>query len=293
MDPIVRHGLVFGVAGVISLSLYAVTVWWWWRPDRRLSRAQKWAQRHVSSYENEWLIPFQEEDVVICRVAAVGGFFSIVFLLEIPLGGQPYAAWLLSFPALFSISCCLSGTRIALPPGTRVARLRELELEDYLPERTRLFMWVAGVVGCLACLLVSVATGEWLVGASGSLMLVGPACVELAGRRLARLPEPAQSAAHLYLQDVFRADHIRWAAFSSALSGAMLCNWLSSAVDDPAWIVWALIGMSYSLLTGLCMFALKTDWKASTHMRSRLWPELRPGQLVSDGEPIPAAGATS
>src|SRR3954452_3492332 len=224
MDPIVRHGLILGGAALIT-GIFYVAEAWWWRPSRRRARARKWAERHVASYEDQWLVQFEQLGVSNRRAVVVPGFLGLVFLLELPMGGQPYVALLFySLPALFAILCGLSATRISLPPGTRVARLRELEVADYLPERTRQFMWVAGAVGCGACLLVGVASSEWWLEVSGSLMLVAPASVELAARRLARMPEPAQSAAHLYLQDVLRADHIRWAALSSALSGAMVCN---------------------------------------------------------------------
>jgi hypothetical protein len=157
-----------------------------------------------------------------------------------------------------------------------VARLRELEVSDYLPDRTRHFMWLAGAVGFSACLLVGRVQGEWWLGASGALMLVAPASVELAARRLARLPEPAQSAAHLYLQDVQRAEHIRSAALSSAISGTMVCNWLSSAIDGPDWLVFTLLAMNLVLLAGFFFVAFDPDTKASIYMRSRLWPQLGP-----------------
>ena len=36
------------------------------------------------------------------------------------------------------------------------------------------------------------------------------------------------------------------------------------------------------LLTGLFVVAFTPDKKASTYMRARLWPQLGPGQLVTD-----------
>ena len=288
MDPLVRQGLILGGAALVAGIAYAIDAWWWWSPSRRRTRARKWAERHVTAYDDTWLIPFEQQGVTNRRVAAIGTFLALVVLVEIPMGGQPYAAWLMSIPPLFAIVFGLSGAQISLPRGTRVARLRELELADYLPEAMRRFMWVAGAVGCLACFLVAVVRSEWLLGISGLLMLVAPASVELAARRLARTPEPAQGAAHLYLQDVLRADHIRGAALMSALSGAFLCNWLSTA-EDPDWVWAVLMAMNVALLAGIYLFALKPG-KPSTYMRSRLWPELRPGQLLSGADPMSTVG---
>lgn len=284
-----RQGLILGAVALATGVAYAIDAWWWWSPSRRRTRARKWAERYVTAYDDAWLIPFEELGVINRRVAAVGMYFILLVFVEIPMWGQPYAAWLMSIPSVFAIVFVLSGTQISLPPGTRVARLRELELADYLSEGMRRFMWVAGAVGCLACLLVAVARSEWLLGISGALMLAAPASVELAARRLARMPEPAQNAAHLYLQDVLRADHIQAAALMSALGGAFLCSWLSIAVDDPTWAWAVLIAMNYSLLTGIYLFAIKPG-KPSAYMRSRLWPQLRPGQLLSGADPMPTVG---
>jgi hypothetical protein len=54
-----------------------------------------------------------------------------------------------------------------------------------------------------------------------------------------------------------------------------------------------LIVMSFALLAGLFVVSFNPDLKASTYMRSRLWPELRPGQLLSANDPVPAAGVTA
>ena len=166
-----------------------------------------------------------------------------------------------------------------------------MELLDYIPERTRLFMWFAGALGCLACLLVAVVHHQGLLGVSGGLMVLAPACVELTGRRLARVPEPARSASHLYLQDVLRADHIRSAAVSTTLSAAMLCNWLSAATINDTALWGTLMVMNAVLLTGL-LVAFTPGKKASTYMRTRLWPQLGPGQLLTDAEPVRRAVRT-
>jgi hypothetical protein len=47
--------------------------------------------------------------------------------------------------------------------------------------------------------------------------------------------------------------------------------------------------MNFVLLTGIYVFALKLG-KPSTYMRSRLWPQLRPGQLLSGADPMSTVG---
>jgi len=292
LDPLTRHAVIVGVAGLVTLIVYGAEAWWS-GPRRREARLRKWAQRQVSTYQDAWLAPLRRQAVVNRRVGAVGGFFSLVFLLEIPIGGQPYAAWLLAAPAVFSILWVLTSKGLALAPGTRVARLRELEITDFLPERTRVLMWIAGIVGFAACLLVGISEDARPLCLAGSLLLVAPTSVELAARRLAKMPEPAESAAHLYLQDVVRADQIKWAAFSATQASSFACTWLSMAVEEPGWLELTLTAMSLGLLVVLFPVMLNPDVKAAIYMRSRLWPQLGPGQLVADGEPMAAMGATS
>jgi hypothetical protein len=289
MDPIVQQCLIIGAAALAGGLAYLVDAWWG-NPTRRSARAHKWAKQQVASYEDEWLIPFEEQVVSSRRVTVVITFLFVLIFLEFPVDGQPYVAWLLALPAVYAIIRALTCEGLSLPPGTRVARLRELELVDYIPQHARVIMWFAGAVGFIACLLVALAGDKWLLAVSGSLVLAAPVCVELAGRRLARAPEPAKSAAHLYLQDALRADQVRGAAVSSVLSAAMLCNWLASGADRTDWVEWTLLLMNLVLLTGLFIVAFKPDRKAATYMRSRLWPQFGPGQLLANGEPLPPTG---
>jgi hypothetical protein len=103
-------------------------------------------------------------------------------------------------------------------------------------------------------------------------------------------PEPAQSAAHLYLQDALRADRIRSAAFTSTQSGAMACILIFMAVDDPAWLVWTLLAMSPVLFTGLLMVGLDHRDAPADYLRARLWPTSKVGQVLRPGDALPAGG---
>lgn len=288
----VRQVLILGGAGLVTAIFYGIDAWWS-APSRRRARVRKWAERRLVGYEDQWLRPVEEQGVVMRRFGAIGLFFTIVLLAEIRHGWQPYAAWLLSVPALFAILCGIWGARPLLPPGTRVARLRELELVDYLPERTRQIMWLVSVCGFLACLLTSVALEKWIVGVAGLLMLAAPASVELAGRRLARMPEPAESAAHLYLQDALRADSIRFAAFASTQSGAMACIYLSMVPEAPDWLTWTLLALSPVLLWGLFIVAMDGREAPADYMRGRLWPGLKVGQVLKPGDALPTEAVRS
>ncbi len=98
-----RQCMLLGGAGLITGAACAFDAWWG-RPTRRLARAHKWAREQVASYEDEWLVPFQEQSVVARLMAGVAGFLALVLLFEAPLGGQPYAAVLLAFPSVYG-SC--------------------------------------------------------------------------------------------------------------------------------------------------------------------------------------------
>lgn len=283
MDPTLHDSVPLAVGGVASVALYVWDVRWN-TASRRCAKARRWAERHVSSYDDAWLAPFEARIVISRFVACFVMFFSVAFLVAIPWGGQPYAALLLSVPALYSVLCGLFFDRVPLPRGTRVARLRELELCDYVPEVARGFMWVAAVVSFSACVLAARVEHAWFLGASAVLMLVAPMCVELGGRRLARQPEPAQSPAHLYLQDVIRADHLRGAALGSVLSSAFLCNWLSAALPSSGWLGLTLLAANIGLLAGLCVVCVKFGRDPAAYMRTRLWPWLGPAELLAKDE---------
>ena len=288
----VLHYLVFAIAWS--------TVWYvgyvlWWRPERRRADAWKWAMRHMAAYDERWQEPVERQLKANVRVDFLEIFFLCSVLIQVPTSGKAYAACLVAVPGILSTLNGLAFSRGELPPGTRVARLRELSLTDYLPARTRRMMWASGVAGCLACVVLGVATDRWVVGASGGLLVLAPLAVEYAGTQLARMPEPADTAARLYVQDAFRSDLIRGAAVRSSVGAALACLLVAWALvmEHPGWVPVILLAIGCLLVLCLCLQGSDFRNTPAAYMRSRLWPTLTPHQVVRPGDALPVPTAVS
>jgi hypothetical protein len=105
------------------------------------------------------------------------------------------------------------------------------------------------------------------------VLLVPPAVIEWAGARLSRMPQPANSAAHLYMQDAFRSDLLRFASFRSALAAATLTGYvgLATVVGAQAWLPAVLVGLGALLLVALVREVGDLRQDPVGYMRSRLW----------------------
>lgn len=288
-----NHGTIHVLLWVAFLIIWP-TAWYlgfvlWWRPERRRADARRWATRHLAAYDERWQEPVERQLKANVRLDFLATFLLSSALLRMPVSGKAYAACLVALPGVLAALNGLAFSRVPLPPGTRVARLRELTLTDYLPNRTRQLMWASGATGCLACVVLGVVTDRWVVAASGALLVLAPLAVEYAGTQLARMPEPADSAARLYVQDAFRSDLIRSAAVRSSLGAAfagLLVAW-AMVLDHPGWVPVTLLGIVGLLIVCLCLQGSDLRHTPAAYMRSRLWPNLTPHQVVRPGDALP------
>jgi hypothetical protein len=286
--------LIVGTVGVsVMWVLLYVGSLRWWTPERRRADAWKWAQRHLASYDERWLEPVERQMLSSFRIDCVCMILLSYVLFVVPTSAKAYIGCLVALPTVMAILRGLAFSRVVVPPGERVARLRELTVEDYLPKRTRVLMWRCGAAGSLTCLVLGFTRDQWFVAVSGLLLLAAPATVDLAGARLARTPEPAESAAHLYTQDAFRSGLIRMAALRSAMGGTYVCLLVSWALvfTEPVWAVGVVLGVV--LFVAMFREARGFGKAPAAYMRSRLWPTLAPGQVLAPGDPVPAGGATA
>ncbi len=295
MSPeLVRNVAGYAVVALGSLVWY-VGYLWWWNPERRRADVERWSMRHMAAWDARWQEPIERQLKADVRVDLIWVFLLCGVLQGVPTSGKAYVACLVAIPGVVTTFNGLAFTRIPLPPGTRVARLRELTLTDYLPDRTRWLMWASAAAGCLACVVLGAATGRWVVGASGGLLLLMPLTVEYAGSRLAHLPEPADSAALLYVQDAFRSDIIRSAAVRSSLGAAIasvLVAW-ALVVEHPGWVPVVLLGVGGLLVVCLCLQGSDFRHTPAAYMRSRLWPALTPHQVIRPGDALPVPATVS
>lgn len=285
--------LVEGLVSCVGFGLTGVAIYFgylrWWTPERQRTDASKWSQRHLAPYDERWSDAIHRELKTNFGVDLASIFLLTSVLMQVPTSGKAYAACLIALPTLLVTLNGLAFNRVALPPGVRVARMRELTLTDYLPHRTRRLMWVSGVAGCLTCVVLGVAHDQWVVALSGLLLLIAPACVEWVASQLARMPEPAENAAHLYVQDAFRADLIRASAIRSATGGTFVTALIAweMVLDDPGWVPAVLLGVGILLTAFLFNEGPEFRKRPADYMRSRLWPSLRPAEVLQPGDPVP------
>lgn len=279
------------VLGLVWVVLFAYTMKRW-TPERGRAAALEWADKRRVSCDEQWLDPVQRQLRTNVQADFVAMYFLFGVLVQVPASVKPYAACLVGLPAVVVIARGLTFSRMILPPGTRVARARELVLADYLPTRTRLLVWLAAACGLAACLSVAVVRDQWIVAVSGLLLLAPPIAIERAGARLVRMPEPADSAAHLYLQDAFRSDLLRFAAMRSPLAASALVGYLGIFLLDGNEGVAAIL-----IVLGVCLFAVlmidALDFRddPAGHMRVRLWRALPHERVLGPQDPIPTRGA--
>jgi hypothetical protein len=218
-----------------------------------------------------------------------------VVAVQVPVSMRGFVACLALVPALLSTLRGASLIRdVSVPTGTRVARLRELCLSDYLPSRLRWAMWTSAAFGAAAVIRVALAHQQPWAIASAGLLVLGPAAVEVAGNRLARQPEPAVDAAHLYWQDALRSDLVRSTAAMATSAGFLLCiltPTIAGLYDEADMVAW--YGLGAILVAFLIFDEERSQRSPASYMRSRLWPMLGPDQVLRPGDPLPTQRAAA
>ena len=266
---IITGDLVF-VLGWVALFVFSMRRW---TPERGRDAARKWADNRQVACDDAWLNPVQRQLRTNYHADLVALFFLYCALNLAPAPIKPYAALLVSTPYVVVIARGLSISRQILPPGPRVARARQVTAADYLPGRTRQLAWACAVSGLAACVALGWVRDNQALAAAGLLLLIPPASIEWVGQRLSHMPQPADSAEHLYLQDAFRSDLMGFASFRSALAAATLTGYLGvdAIAGSVAWVPVVLVGVAALLFVGLFRQTGDLRENPAGYMRSRLW----------------------
>lgn len=244
-----------------------------WTPERGREAARTWADKRQVVCDEAWLDPVQRQLRTNLQADLIALFFLLYALNLAPVSIKAYAALLVSTSYVLVIARGLSISRQILPPGPRVARARQVIAADYLPGRTRQLAWASAVSGLTACVALGSVHDNRVVAAAGLVLLIPPVAIEWAGARLSRMPEPADSAAHLYLQDAFRSDILRFASLRSTLAAATLTGYIGidTIIGAQAWVPAVLVGLAVLLFVGLVQEGGDLRQNPVGYMRSRLW----------------------
>jgi hypothetical protein len=263
--------------------------------SRRWRAGDKWARRHQAYIAPEWVAEVDRQLETNRRLDLGAWLVLFVTVSIVPRTDVAWGACLATLPALVMLT---RGVLLGrdLPRGPRVARLREVSLSDYVSSSTRWVMWGAAIVSCGLTVAAAVRRTSPVLLVPGAVLLLGAAVVEVSGKRLARRPEPAIDASHLYWQDCLRVDAVRTAAGMSVLATWILLQELPFLDVPPADFdyVWSLVyAVGLSGLFVAAIGAVRAQDHPVDHMRSRLWPTLRSGQVLMPGEALPIAGGAS
>ncbi len=274
----------------------ALGLWFLFRTRARRSReVEKWARSHRAFVAPGWLEAVDRRLEVGRSIYIATLMVFVVAAQFIPRSGALWGLCIGVVPAMLVLSKGVGLVRGSLPPGPRVARLREVTLADYLPLRTRVVMWVASVGSCGLTVSVAVHRSAPLLLVPAVVMLLGAVVVEVAGARLAHRPEPAVDAAHLYLQDCFRVDAVRMAATLMILALFYLLWVVPSLLDLHVAGVDNVdlgLGLGVAAALGLMLAAdVGANQDPVRHLRARLWPSLGRDQVLQPGQPLPTRGA--
>jgi len=178
----------------------------------------------------------------------------------------------------------------AVAPPHGLARARAVGIRDYIGP--------AGIACWLAVAFVAVAVGIGFAvavvrhgftpllladllsaAALGILALTLPVCSwVIVGR-----PERSEDAAHLYLQDAWRANLLREATLAALLPALYFMITVPETRGFPV-----VLGVVAAGALGFCLLSSTFLGDKNLHFRKRLWPTLKPGQVLMPGDSVPA-----
>jgi hypothetical protein len=278
---------------VVALVLLAGLAFLLWRarpyPEaRRRAEGERWARKHQAYVSAEWVATVDRSLERRRRVGLAGFAVVLVSASTLPTANAVLVGFA-SVPALVAI---VRGHQVTsgdlLPAGPRVARLRELSLDDYLQPSLRILMWAMVGLGCAVALVAAYLTSPWLV-LSALVLLSGGVAVEVTGARLARMPEPAGDPAHLYWQDALRVDALHSAVSFTTTAASLSCLAIVNLAGTSTITRWDFLLVA--LLLVAAVLGLWAEDHPVSRMRSRLWPSLAPGQVLAPGTPVPSREA--
>ncbi len=262
-----------------------------WRARQR----DKWGRRHLAHVPTQWSVAVDRQLRSHRRlnVAVTWWLLAVFYIFQTPSSGA-WAAWLGVVPGVLVLArgLVIARTASALPSGSRVARAREVAIGDYLSTRERVASWTAVGLALFAIGVADVRTSSPVLLVPMALVVAAGALVEVVGVRFARMPEPAEKANQLYVQDAFRADAPRGALVVTAMSALLLVLAVPAAVDMPARQVIGYFEFVALVAVWLSLVGFLPD-RPVARMRARLWPTLGPDQLVMPDDSVQSRALAS
>lgn len=201
-------------------------------------------------------------------------------------------------PGIVALALCADGAlrvrrtgrEFERPPApSRVARFRAVGVRDFVG--TAVVVYWLGIAVVATALVVGLSViaardgidalllARMLTGLAFALLVV---TLPVVWRLMVSRPEQSSDAAHLYLQDAWRANLLRDTTSTAHLPAIFVLVTLDSTNFPDASFLAAMMGFLVAAICGV--FLIDTN----LHFRKRLWPTLIPGQVLMPGDPVPA-----
>lgn len=274
----------------VALVVIATIGYLLWPPSAaaRRRQAQTWARRNLIPPDPDVLMAAEaafarrRRPIAIASTLLIAACAAAVALN----GGLEQAQWApwLAAVAIGIIAAMVTAWEFRspwLPPGSsRIAHLRPVTVNDYVPSLTRWGGWLAGGL-CTLGLVVAAPTMTTMALAAPAAAVVAAAIIsEWAARSVTRTPQPASNPLQLYAQDIWRSQSATFCYQGLALAGGMALQLLSRdgglsrAIGTG--LMFAGVGLTAVAVIGYLRALDGQPWT-----RRRLWPSLRPGEWVS------------
>lgn len=185
-----------------------------------------------------------------------------------------------------------AGDEFRIPrAASGVARGRAVGIRDFLPPGAAvcsigLALSMAAFVAGLGVAVARRGPESVLVASVVSSVTIGILMILLPiyWHVMANRPEPSQDAAHLYLQDAWRA-HLLSGTTTAAHAPVLL---LALTLQDTKGFPFALGGLAALGLVVSFGCRIYLDDSRNLHFRKRLWPTLHPDQVLQPGDVMPS-----
>ncbi|WP_408895448.1 hypothetical protein ACJ5H2_11125 [Nocardioides sp. R1-1] len=285
-----------GAGGLVCL----VGVAWLLAPRWTRSAGRDFARQYGVQISPEFLGEFEREQVRRARLTMIISLPGLLLFL-VTMGEHSFLAMaapgLLALPVLAEMirRVARAGSEFTAAPGRPgLARTRTPGVLDYLDRRVVVAHAAQAGIGLTAIgsALVTASRTGWAPDAAGAAVtglliavvaVVGPVVWHLEVGR----PQRATDAAHLYLQDAWRADAMRSA---SLLAGPGTLTALR--LQDPSSSSSLALAAVQLVLLAASATCLLIDLDPETpRFRKRLWPTLAPGEVLVPGQSIAGRGA--
>lgn len=282
--------------GIIAPLMVVLLVVFVRAPRNAASAGRRFARQHLAYVDAEFVAAFDRETVRRQRIGIVVLLPTVVWYVLAMLDHETSTLAVTLVPGVLALAASTeglwrvvrAGREFAVGPGRPgFARGRQPVVRDYVGNLTVVRLVLQGLLGAtqVGGAIAWAGADGWSppaagLLASGIVVLALSLAAPLAWAVVVRRPQRAVDPAHLYFQDAWRAEALRnTGPLPMVVPIAAQAAWPQDSAAVGSLVVVLLLLAFATIGTGL------VDELRRLHFRARLWPTLRPGQVLLSGEP--------